>query len=186
MWQILFCNFAAYKKINLGNAGRMTLYISPVCCERKNKDTWRHSHNKTVIYYLFFCCCHWLKTRIVWTAHYKGIVKIFSPRLSDHFHTVHLACTRYLLQMKEQKKREAHLPKKKRKMTDCTITKQFGSKPQREMPRACWQQASAEEAQKMQLQTGHPIICSYAADWVPAWKWEMFNSLDCFVLSIAV
>lgn len=114
MWQILFCNFAAYKKINLGNAGRMTLYISPVCCERKNKDTWRHSHNKTVIYYLFFCCCHWLKTRIVWTAHYKGIVKIFSPRLSDHFHTVHLACTRYLLQMKEQKKREAHLPKKKR------------------------------------------------------------------------
>lgn len=54
MWQILFCNFAAYKKINLGNAGRMTLYISPVCCERKNKDTWRQSHNKTVIYYLFF------------------------------------------------------------------------------------------------------------------------------------
>lgn len=67
-------------------------------------------------------------------------------------------------------------------MTDCTITKQFGSKPQRKTPMTCWQQASAEEAQKTRLQTGYPIICSYTADWVPAWKWEMFNSLDCFIL----
>lgn len=186
MWQILFYNFAAYKKINLGNAGRMTLYISPVCCERKNKDTWRHSHNKTVIYYLFFVVVIDWKlelseqhiTRASLRYFLQGSVITFIQYIW-HVHGISF-------KWKNRKKEKPICQKKKRKMTDCTITKQFGSKPQREMPMACWQQASAEEAQKMQLQTGHPIICSYAADWVPAWKWEMFNSLDCFVLSIAV
>lgn len=67
------------------------------------KKAWQHSLNKTVIYF-------WLKTKIVWTAHYKGIVKIFSPRLSDHFHTVHLACTHNLLQMKGKQKRILNKP----------------------------------------------------------------------------
>lgn len=108
------------------------------------KAQTRH-RNKTVIYF-------WLKTKIIWTAHYKGNVKIFSPRLSDHFHTVHLACTQEspsnertetnTLNKRQHKpiskrKREEKTTKKiknpssnkkktKNKNNDCTVTKYFG------------------------------------------------------------
>lgn len=74
--------------------------------------TQRYPFNKTVIYF-------WMKTKIVWTAHYKGIFKIFSPRLSDHFHTVHLACTQRLLQMKDKQG--------KKKMSICKETGKKGN-----------------------------------------------------------
>lgn len=130
--------------------------------KNEKKNTQRHSLNKTVIYF-------WPKTKIVWTAHYKGIVKIFSPRLSDHFHTVHLACTRHLLQTKEKQEEKktnskvrSNKPKKKKKkkskspspssrrMTDCTITKHFGLVlSHRERNRIAWRkQTTAQEAQK--------------------------------------
>lgn len=130
----------------------------PYHIKGKGNKIRTHSLNKTVIYF-------WLKTKIVWTAHYKGI-KIFSPRLSDHFHTIHLACTRQLLQIQEKqkntlnKRRNKPISKEKKRksrspscknMTDCTITKYFGLVPShRERNRIVWrQQTAAQEAQKM-------------------------------------
>lgn len=61
-----------------------------------------------------------MKTKTVRTAHYKGTV--FSPRLSKHFHTVHLACTRHLLQIKKketkEEKKKAHLQKEKEEIKE--------------------------------------------------------------------
>lgn len=58
----------------------------------------------------------------------------------------------------------------------------FGSKPQRKKPDRLTTAGDRHRRHKDVTQTGHPIICSYTINWVPALKCEMFNSFHCFVL----
>lgn len=103
-----------------------------------------------------------MKTKIVWTAHYKGIVKIFPPQGSVNTfiqYTWHVHGISFKWKKKRRKRRNKPICKRRkrksrspsgRKMTDCTITKHFGlvlSHRER-----CWfvwqQQTMAQEAQK--------------------------------------
>lgn len=140
------------------------------------------------------------ETKIVWTAHYKGIVKIFSPRLSDHFHTVHLACMGHLLQTKEKQNKGRIKPvakktkqKKKMEMKKSIIQKDywlynyqafwFGSKPQRKKPnRLTTADDYGTGGTKDVTQTGHPIMCSHNPLGSSSKAWNVSEFLYFFYL----